>query len=134
MRRFLGLNDLCLTCHEDYHQKTLSVNCLNCHVADAFKPASKFNHTKAKYQLRGKHAEVTCVKCHTINERNGKSFQQFTGLQFQNCVIVTKIRTKTNSAKIAPSVMWKPLSRLLRVLVSLTTAKQDFYWKDDMAR
>jgi hypothetical protein len=83
---FLGLNDLCLTCHEDFHQKTLSVNCLNCHVADAFKPASKFDHTRAKYQLRGKHTEVTCEKCHPKSVRNGKSFQQFTGLQFQNCV------------------------------------------------
>lgn len=83
---FLGLNDRCLTCHEDFHQKTLSVNCLNCHVADAFKPASKFDHTKAKFQLKGRHAEVACVKCHAISIRNGKSFQQYAGLQFQNCV------------------------------------------------
>ena len=60
----------------------------------------------------------------------------FSNLQVYNFKIVNchKDHTKTNSAKIAPSVMWKPLSRLLRVLVSLTTAKQDFYWKDDMAR
>ena len=83
---YLGLTGQCLTCHEDFHQHTLSVNCLECHIADAFKPASKFNHTKAKYQLKGKHSEVACEKCHIKSVRNGKNFQQFTGLQFQNCV------------------------------------------------
>jgi len=83
---YLGLNDLCLTCHEDFHQKTLSVNCLNCHIADAFKPASKFDHSKAKYQLIGKHTTVACIKCHLKSVLNSKDFQQFTGLKFQNCV------------------------------------------------
>ncbi len=83
---YLGLNDQCLTCHEDFHQKTLSVNCMNCHVFDAFKPASKFDHNKAKYLLKGKHSEVLCEKCHPKSVKEGKSFQQFTGLQFQNCV------------------------------------------------
>lgn len=83
---YLGLNDLCLTCHDDFHQKTLSVNCLNCHTAEAFKPVTNFNHAKAKYQLRGKHTEVVCEKCHFKSVRNGKDYQQFTGLQFQNCV------------------------------------------------
>lgn len=83
---YLGLSDLCLSCHEDFHQKTLSANCLNCHTPDAFKPATNFNHTKAKYQLRGKHTEVGCEKCHFKSVRNGKDYQQFSGLQFQQCV------------------------------------------------
>ncbi len=83
---YLGLNDLCLTCHEDYHQKSLSVNCENCHNADAFKPASKFDHNKTKYQLKGKHSEILCEKCHMKSVREGKAFQQFSGLQFQSCV------------------------------------------------
>lgn len=82
---YLGLNDLCLTCHEDVHQKTLSVNCANCHTADAFKPAGKFDHSKAKYLLKGKHSTVSCEKCHAKSTRNGKDFQQFTGLLYQNC-------------------------------------------------
>lgn len=83
---YLGLNDECLTCHEDFHQKSLAINCLNCHNYDTFKQASKFEHTKAKFQLRGKHSEVACEKCHSKSVRNGKNFQQFTGLQFQSCV------------------------------------------------
>jgi len=82
---YLGLNDQCLTCHEDKHQKTLAVNCQNCHTFEGFKPASKFDHNKAKYSLKAKHAEVSCEKCHLKSVRNGKDFQQFTGLQFQNC-------------------------------------------------
>jgi nitrate/TMAO reductase-like tetraheme cytochrome c subunit len=63
----------------------LSVNCQNCHVTDAFKPASKFDHAKAKFQLKSKHIEVACDKCHIKSVRNGKNFQQFTGLQFKSC-------------------------------------------------
>ncbi len=83
---YLGLNDQCLTCHEDFHQNTLSVNCQNCHMTDAFKPASKFDHARAKFQLRGIHTVVSCEKCHSKSIREGKAFQQFAGLQFQNCV------------------------------------------------
>lgn len=83
---FLGLSDQCAACHEDFHQKTLSQNCLNCHSYDTFKTPSKFDHSKAKFQLKGKHSDVTCEKCHFKSNRNGKSFQQFSGLQFQNCV------------------------------------------------
>ncbi|MEI7828370.1 MAG: hypothetical protein WCI31_01300 [Prolixibacteraceae bacterium] len=87
---FLGLSESCLPCHEDFHQKTLPVNCLNCHNYDAFKPATKFDHAKTKYQLKGKHIDVACEKCHPKSSRNGKNFQQFSGLQFQNCVACHK--------------------------------------------
>jgi hypothetical protein len=82
---YLGLNDLCLTCHEDYHRNTLSSACRNCHNPDAFKPASNFNHSKTKFQLKGKHADITCEKCHTKSVTDGKLFQQFAGLQFKEC-------------------------------------------------
>ena len=32
---YLGLGTECLSCHEDYHKKTLSSTCLNCHTPDA---------------------------------------------------------------------------------------------------
>lgn len=83
---YLGLNDLCLTCHEDTHQKTLSSTCRDCHNFEAFKPAPGFNHTRAKFQLKAKHLDVACEKCHPKSTRNGKTYQQFTGLKFQNCV------------------------------------------------
>ena len=83
---YLGLNNKCVTCHIDYHQNTLAKSCENCHDANAFKPASKFNHSNAKYQLTGKHTNVECLKCHKIETKNGQKFQNFTGLQFKTCL------------------------------------------------
>jgi hypothetical protein len=83
---YLGLGTECLSCHEDQHQKTLSSNCLDCHNYDKFKPAPAFDHEKAKFKLVGKHQSVACEKCHKIETKNGKNFQVFTGIKFQNCV------------------------------------------------
>ncbi|MBT3383081.1 MAG: cytochrome C [Prolixibacteraceae bacterium] len=82
---YLGLGTECLSCHDDYHQKTLSNNCVSCHNQDAFKPAPGFDHSKTKFQLIGKHQNVDCAKCHKIEEQNGTRFQEFTGVEFANC-------------------------------------------------
>ncbi len=47
-KTYLGLGTECLSCHPDYHQKTLSTDCASCHTFEAFKPASKFDHSKGK--------------------------------------------------------------------------------------
>ncbi|MCB2219011.1 MAG: cytochrome c family protein [Bacteroidetes bacterium] len=83
---FLGLNTECLSCHDDYHQKTLSSDCASCHNFEKFKPAPKFNHDNTQYPLLGQHQEVECLKCHTKEMRNGKQFQIFKGLEFESCV------------------------------------------------
>ncbi len=83
---YLGLKTNCVNCHTDYHQGTLSTNCLTCHEENAFKPASKFRHTSAKYQLTGKHVNVECIKCHKVETNNGVKSQKFTGLQFGSCI------------------------------------------------
>lgn len=82
---YLGLKTSCLSCHADYHQKTLSTNCLNCHDAESFKKAPKFKHTTAKFQLTGKHINVECIKCHKIDIKGSYKFQKFTGLQYKLC-------------------------------------------------
>jgi hypothetical protein len=82
---FLGLSQKCLDCHTDYHQKTLANDCAKCHTTEDFKPATKFNHDKANFVLIGKHKAVECKECHKVQVKNGKDFQQFTGLAFKNC-------------------------------------------------
>jgi predicted CXXCH cytochrome family protein len=82
---YLGLNTECLTCHADYHLKTLSPNCLNCHNPEAFKPATKFDHNNANFHLAGKHKSLDCQKCHKMIVSEGKKFQQFKGIQYSNC-------------------------------------------------
>jgi len=82
---YLGVGTECLTCHADYHLKTLPATCLDCHTAEAFKPASKFSHDKAKFRLLGKHKNIDCLKCHKLETIDGKKFQEFRGVQFSNC-------------------------------------------------
>jgi nitrate/TMAO reductase-like tetraheme cytochrome c subunit len=82
---YLGLNTACLTCHADYHQNTLSLNCSECHDYEKFKPATKFDHNKTKFKLAGKHQGVECIKCHKIEIKNNKNFQVFAGIPYSNC-------------------------------------------------
>lgn len=83
---FLGLEKACLDCHDDYHQQTLGNDCLQCHNYDGFDPASKFDHGDADFMLKGAHTNVECIECHPIINKDGKDFQQFTDLAFNNCV------------------------------------------------
>lgn len=82
---FLGLNTSCLTCHADYHQKTLSSSCADCHNDEKFKPASKFNHQNTRFKLAGKHEHIACGDCHKTSIRNGQKFQEFKGIKATNC-------------------------------------------------
>lgn len=82
---YLGLGTECLTCHQDFHQNTLSGNCVSCHDFNAFRPAPKFNHSKTKFALAGKHLTVSCEKCHKTEQRNGQKFQVFKGVEFASC-------------------------------------------------
>jgi hypothetical protein len=83
---YLGLDEKCLSCHDDYHQNTLSSTCLDCHDMQGFKPAPKFDHDDADYQLRGEHQNVDCVECHKVTTKNGKEFQEFANIPFNDCV------------------------------------------------
>lgn len=82
---YLGVGTACLNCHADYHLKTLSSDCSQCHTDNAFTPAAKFSHDNARFRLAGKHKTVDCQKCHKVTITDGKKFQQFRGLQYSNC-------------------------------------------------
>ena len=87
---FLGLTSECLSCHKDYHQGTLPANCVNCHTFESFKPSKKFDHQTTKFPLRGKHADVACIKCHPLEKKNGQDIQKFIGVEFNNCTACHK--------------------------------------------
>ncbi len=71
--KFLGLDDNCLSCHEDVHrfqqsQKELT-DCKICHAFDARAVTQakglRFDHGKvADFPLIGRHAETKCTNCH----------------------------------------------------------------------
>ncbi len=65
-RTFLGLDTACASCHPDEHRGQLGVACQSCHVQQAWKPATGFDHRKTAFFLLGKHATVPCIKCHRM--------------------------------------------------------------------
>ena len=83
---FLGLDTECSNCHEDVHQGSLSKNCIYCHSEEKFKPAIKFTHDNTKFKLTGAHTKIECNKCHAIQIKNSKQFQNFAGINFKSCV------------------------------------------------
>ncbi len=82
---YLGLDTKCLSCHNDFHQGALPIDCLSCHQMDGWKPVTKFNHENADFKLRGKHILVDCKECHKTSIKNGKEVQQFSGIPFNDC-------------------------------------------------
>ncbi len=112
---YIGLSTDCVSCHEDVHQNTLGKDCASCHNTTKFKPASLFDHNKAKFKLTGTHTKVECIKCHAKVERNGKAFQKFVGLQFQNCTPchedVHKGQFGKNCVKCHTEITFKTLVR-----------------------
>ncbi|MCX6287225.1 MAG: cytochrome C [Bacteroidetes bacterium] len=99
---YLGLNTNCLPCHTDYHQKTITAPCLNCHGDAAFKPAPKFNHASAKFPLQGMHQTVPCVKCHPVTMTNTIKFQQFSGILYKQC---SNCHTDPHHGQFGPNCM-----------------------------
>jgi hypothetical protein len=83
---FLGMEQACLSCHDDYHQETLGQSCTDCHGFDDFNTLLGFDHDETEYPLRGAHEEVDCIKCHKESIRNGKDFQQFSDITFGQCL------------------------------------------------
>ncbi|MBE0646594.1 MAG: cytochrome C [Bacteroidales bacterium] len=93
---YLGLSTECLGCHTDYHQKTLSATCTDCHGVDAFNPTTKFDHNNTKFPLTGKHQTVVCTECHPKVTKNGVEFQEFAGKKHANC---TSCHTEPHQGK-----------------------------------
>ena len=62
----------CADCHKDPHRGSFAAGCNSCHTDFAWKPArntlTTFDHSKTKFPLLGKHAPVTCDKCHKTSD------------------------------------------------------------------
>ena len=57
----------CIDCHLDPHKGSFKQRCEECHTTASWKkllPKFEFDHSKTKYPLLGKHAEVGCAQCH----------------------------------------------------------------------
>lgn len=56
----------CSACHKDPHTGRFGPDCAKCHVTSDFHqvPASRFDHARTRFPLRGAHASVKCERCH----------------------------------------------------------------------
>lgn len=85
-RTFLGLEESCMSCHDDIHENEVSHNCTECHnTTNWHSAAADFDHDRAKYLLTGAHKKVACEKCHKIEPQNSKKIWQLTGMAYNNC-------------------------------------------------
>lgn len=63
------LETACIACHrkEDKHIGTLGTQCADCHTEQNWAKI-RFDHSKSKFPLGGKHADTECKKCHADNK------------------------------------------------------------------
>jgi hypothetical protein len=88
-KTYLGLGQKCFTCHHDEHRGQMSNECGSCHSSEGWKPSSGFDHNKTDYPLLGRHARLSCQKCHFEIRDNkiehDKAYLKFSGLKFKSC-------------------------------------------------
>lgn len=55
----------CVSCHrkDDAHKGAMGASCGNCHTENGWKE-TKFDHSKTRFPLLGKHASAECSRCH----------------------------------------------------------------------
>lgn len=96
---YLGLNSECVSCHTDFHQGKLSSKCTECHNFDSWKNTKRFDHSRTRFPLKGKHMNVGCVECHKTEVVKGVKVQRFKGLVFNNC---SGCHTDVHKGKLGP--------------------------------
>ncbi|MEW6060801.1 MAG: hypothetical protein AB1600_02560 [Bacteroidota bacterium] len=109
----LGLSKECSACHRDEHGGQFTVSCSRCHGTAEWKPAEKFLHTRARFQLTGAHTKVECLQCHK-RTWNGGTAIQFVKMEFHSCaschVDPHKGAFKKECAQCHSPVSWREIT------------------------
>jgi len=61
---YKGVTASCASCHKDPHREQFGSACASCHTSQTWR-TTKIDHSRTAFPLRGQHASVTCVSCHT---------------------------------------------------------------------
>lgn len=80
-RTFLGERSECASCHRDPHEGRFGRECTSCHQGQTTWRSvrmEEFDHSLARFALRGAHTQVQCVRCHREPPR-------WRGLEFDQC-------------------------------------------------
>jgi hypothetical protein len=67
--KFRDAPGTCIDCHkkDDKHKGSLGKACADCHTTSDWKTA-RFDHSKTKFPLTGRHVDVPCKDCHAGNK------------------------------------------------------------------
>lgn len=86
--RFRNIGNDCFECHKNIHGRELTAaylpdnNCGYCHSTERWNSIN-FNHSTTNFKLEGKHARVSCERCHSVITPSSKQIQ-FASTK-QNC-------------------------------------------------
>lgn len=115
---FLGLETACASCHNNPHAGQFDRDCASCHGEDAWKPASRFDHARTAFVLRGRHAKLECAACHKPGDVGGKTAVRFaasTGIDGRQCTSCHtdphKSRFGADCASCHGEDAWKPVTK-----------------------
>lgn len=86
--RYTGLRfGACVDCHRDPHAGKFTQPCEHCHTTAGWEAGSRnFDHSTARFPLRGKHASVACVRCHSQSAGARVAPSRFSVARFSRCV------------------------------------------------
>ena len=65
---------ICTGCHKDPHANSFGANCERCHSTTSWKQmttGTQFDHSRTRFPLLGKHADVNCQSCHKNDALQG---------------------------------------------------------------
>ncbi len=89
-QHFTGLEfNNCNSCHDDAHLDNLGSDCKACHIEESFSSLvglRNFNHSQTHFPLKGKHKQVDCAQCHTMNVLPERLFQDRLGTRTNDCI------------------------------------------------
>lgn len=78
--RFAGTRQDCVACHENVHGRQFEqagvTDCRGCHGFEGW-GAQYFDHSKTRFPLEGKHAQVACSACHKSIELEGQMVVEY---------------------------------------------------------
>ena len=109
----------CTTCHEDIHKgqfaKKMPNGCETCHGVESWQKLL-FSHERTRFPLKGKHASVSCEKCHVRPDNSATLPVQYTGVHLE-CIACHKdehegqfaVRGITDCSPCHSAVSWKTL-------------------------
>jgi hypothetical protein len=71
-KKYRDASSRCYDCHkkDDVHKGQLGKECQDCHAETRWKKVS-FDHSKTRFPLLGKHADVKCKACHAKGKYKG---------------------------------------------------------------